>query len=97
MLMLRPPRAGELCWGQVPERHVWPVVVVFEAPVLDEHLGLEQGVEGVVSENSMCLLRSEFVFVDQPSESRRIRAAEVPIQRRDRFFGQYGLRRAARL
>ena len=47
MLMFRPPRAGELRRGQVPKRHVGPVVVVFHPPVVDEHLGLEQGVEGL--------------------------------------------------
>ncbi len=44
--MLRAPMAGEGCWGLVAERHVGSVVVVFEAPVLDEDLGFEEGVEG---------------------------------------------------
>jgi len=61
--MLRPPPAGELCRGLIPERHVRSVVVVFEAPVLDEDLGLEQGVEGLHLEQLPAQVPVEGLYV----------------------------------
>jgi hypothetical protein len=44
-MVLCSPLAGELCWCLVAEGHVGSVVVVFEAPVIDEDFGFEEGVE----------------------------------------------------
>ena len=45
--MLSMPVAGECGRGLVAEGLMRPVVVVFVSPVLDEHLGLEEAVEGL--------------------------------------------------
>src|SRR3974390_2368688 len=39
------PGSGELAGREVSVGRVWSVDVVVDAPVLDEYLGLEQGVE----------------------------------------------------
>src|SRR5271170_4679380 len=39
------PVLGELAGREITVGRVWPVQVVVDPPVLDEHLGLEQGVE----------------------------------------------------
>ena len=41
------PSPSEFCRGEVAERLVRPIVVVFVAPVFDEYLGFEEAVEGL--------------------------------------------------
>src|SRR5271168_4668668 len=44
------PCSGELVGAEPAVRTVWTVHVVVDSPVLDEHLGLEQGIEAVAVE-----------------------------------------------
>jgi hypothetical protein len=44
--MFSMPSPCELCRGEVSHGLVGPVVVALLTPVLDEHLGLEETVEG---------------------------------------------------
>ena len=39
------PGPGELGWGEVAVGGVGPVLVVVDAPVLDDHAGFEEAVE----------------------------------------------------
>ena len=44
------PCSGELVGAEPAVRTMWTVQVVVDSPVLDEHPGLEQGVEAVAVE-----------------------------------------------
>ncbi len=44
------PCSGELVGAEPAVRTVWTVHVVVDPPVLDQHLGFEQGVEAVAVE-----------------------------------------------
>jgi hypothetical protein len=58
---------GELDWGAVAEGAVGPGGVVLDPPVLDQHLGLEQGIEGLDGEQLVTQPTAEALHVRWPN------------------------------
>ena len=54
------PCSGKLVGAEPAVRTVWTVQVVVDSPVLDEHLGFEEGIEAVAVEE----------FITKPSVER---------------------------